>query len=193
MKKCRECETVLKAGVNAYQSLLSRGQLICKPCQKIYRDSKKATRNKREREARRLNPDSYTNRKSRMCVYPPKPENYAHPDSLKFFKMNNCLFPKMDSRTRSAKYQRDKRASGDTAFLVKQTEKRARQRARQRDSIVEMNAGEKAELDALYLYNKIMPGDWEVDHIIALANGGKHHPSNLQILSQFDNRSKGAR
>lgn len=35
-------------------------------------------------------------------------------------------------------------------------------------------------------------GEWEVDHIISLASGGKHSPKNLQPLWLKDNRSKGA-
>jgi len=57
----------------------------------------------------------------------------------------------------------------------------------------DLNIAEKVEIQCMYLYNQIMPGDWHVDHIVALANGGLHHPANLQILSKFDNLSKGAR
>lgn len=31
----------------------------------------------------------------------------------------------------------------------------------------------------------------EVDHIVPISKGGKHHENNLQILTQYDNRSKG--
>ena len=34
---------------------------------------------------------------------------------------------------------------------------------------------------------------YHVDHIKPLAKGGKHHPDNLQILTAFDNLSKGAK
>lgn len=33
----------------------------------------------------------------------------------------------------------------------------------------------------------------EVDHRLAVALGGQHHPDNLQILTRFANRSKGAK
>ena len=36
-------------------------------------------------------------------------------------------------------------------------------------------------------------GEWEVDHRVALKNGGSWHFSNLQPLWQRDNASKGAR
>nr|AKH48812.1 hypothetical protein [uncultured marine virus] len=34
---------------------------------------------------------------------------------------------------------------------------------------------------------------YEVDHIIPLCQGGLHAPWNLQLLTQFENRSKGGR
>ena len=69
----------------------------------------------------------------------------------------------------------------------------ANRRARKLNQTPDLNKAEKVEVDFMYLYNQIMPGDWHVDHIVALANGGLHHPANLQILSKFDNLSKGAR
>ena len=57
----------------------------------------------------------------------------------------------------------------------------------------EMNKAELVEVEAMYMYNQIMPGDWHVDHIEPLAKGGIHHPSNLQVLTAHDNMSKGAR
>jgi len=66
-------------------------------------------------------------------------------------------------------------------------------RATLKNQTPEMNVAELVEIEWLYMYNKIMPRDWDVDHIVALSNGGIHHPSNLQILSASDNRSKGNR
>ena len=68
-----------------------------------------------------------------------------------------------------------------------------KRRARKLNQTPDLNIAEKLEIEFMYLYNQIMPGDWHVDHIVALANGGLHHPANLQILSKFDNLSKGAR
>lgn len=34
---------------------------------------------------------------------------------------------------------------------------------------------------------------YEVDHIVPLARGGKHHPDNLQLLTAAENRKKAAR
>ena len=57
----------------------------------------------------------------------------------------------------------------------------------------EMSKAELVEIESMYMYNHIMPGDWHVDHIKPLAAGGLHHPSNLQVLSKFDNLTKGAK
>jgi len=34
---------------------------------------------------------------------------------------------------------------------------------------------------------------WEVDHIIPVSRGGRHHPDNLQLLLGTENARKGAR
>ena len=74
----------------------------------------------------------------------------------------------------------------------------AKRRARKLNQTPDLNIAEKVEIESMYLYNRIfnavMPKkEWHVDHIEALANGGLHHPSNLQVLTKHDNLSKGAR
>ncbi len=66
-------------------------------------------------------------------------------------------------------------------------------KARKKGLTPEMNKAELVEIESMYMYNQIMPGDWHVDHIKPLAAGGLHHPSNLQVLSKFDNLTKGAK
>jgi len=41
----------------------------------------------------------------------------------------------------------------------------------------------KAEIEGLFHAAKIRTGEFNVDHIIRLADGGLHHPENLQLLS----------
>ncbi len=69
----------------------------------------------------------------------------------------------------------------------------AQYRARKLNQTPEMNIAEQVEIEYIYMYNQIMPRDWEVDHIDPLDNGGLHHPSNLQVLSEHDNRSKSSK
>ena len=70
---------------------------------------------------------------------------------------------------------------------------RQKRRAIRYQQTPEMSVAELVELRYFYKYNAIMPGNWHVDHIDPLDKGGLHHPNNLQILSQFDNLSKGAK
>ncbi len=71
--------------------------------------------------------------------------------------------------------------------------KAAKRRATKLGQTPEMNKAELVEIESMYMYNEIMLGDWHVDHIQPLAAGGLHHPSNLQVLSKFDNLTKGAK
>lgn len=74
----------------------------------------------------------------------------------------------------------------------------AKYRASKLEQAPAMNKAELVEIDEMYRYhqifNAVMPKKaWDVDHIEAISNGGLHHPSNLQVLTAHDNRSKGAR
>lgn len=61
----------------------------------------------------------------------------------------------------------------------------------------EMTAAEKAKLAQFYRVARLMTRRYgvpfEVDHVVPLAKGGAHHPSNLQILTAAENRRKSAK
>ena len=73
----------------------------------------------------------------------------------------------------------------------------ARSRRRQQKQAIRLTAGENMFLKSYYLQAQELTAltgiPHEVDHIIPLVQGGLHAPWNLQVLTQFDNRSKGGR
>lgn len=59
-----------------------------------------------------------------------------------------------------------------------------------------LNALEKMAIRQIYAARDRLIAEtgiaFEVDHIIPLARGGRHHPDNLQLLTAAENRQKGA-
>ena len=77
----------------------------------------------------------------------------------------------------------------------KKGQHRANRRAKMAEQTPELTPAEMAEVGGLYeyhqIFNAVMPEKkWHVDHILALANGGIHHPENLQVLTAEDNLRK---
>ena len=69
----------------------------------------------------------------------------------------------------------------------------AKHRTAKLNQTVPLNNAQQVEIEYMYLYNKIMPGNWDVDHIIPLQGEsvrGLHVPWNLQVISAADNRRK---
>lgn len=63
----------------------------------------------------------------------------------------------------------------------------ARRRARMRNASVDLTEEEKNLITKMYLE---CPKGYEVDHILPISKGGKHHPNNLQYLTITENRKK---
>lgn len=74
---------------------------------------------------------------------------------------------------------------------------RRQQRALKRGAAVALNDYERAEVFAIYAkaraLTELIGEPYHVDHIVPLSKGGKHHPSNLQVLRGVDNLKKGAK
>lgn len=85
------------------------------------------------------------------------------------------------------------KCSSDYRFLGKEHKRKmlnvvaARRRARMKDAIVPLTEEEKTRIMKIY---KECPKGYEVDHIIPISRGGKHHPDNLQYLTAEENRKK---
>ena len=68
----------------------------------------------------------------------------------------------------------------------------ARRRCRMREAFDETS--NKQKIDEIYHNSRILTKETgiphEVDHIIPISKGGKHHEDNLQIITAFENRKK---
>ena len=171
MKKCRKCEVELVVGDNWTSCNKKNCKNICRDCDR-----------KRKSEWAKANRDKCAASKSA------------------YYKRNAEL---VNSRSASwAKNNPEKRrvikANWQQSNKDKRASYRAKRRASKLDQTPEMNRAELVEIEEMYRYHQIFNGvmpekEWHVDHINALANGGLHHPSNLQVLTAHDNLSKGAR
>lgn len=63
----------------------------------------------------------------------------------------------------------------------------ANRRSNMRNATVDLTQDEKSRIMKMYLE---CPSGYEVDHIIPISRGGKHHPDNLQYLTISENRKK---
>ena len=63
----------------------------------------------------------------------------------------------------------------------------ATRRANMKKASIELNEEEKSRIMKMYLE---CPTGYEVDHIVPISKGGKHHPDNLQYLTVSENRKK---
>ena len=93
-------------------------------------------------------------------------------------------------RIRSAKRYQD-----DPKYRARM---RSRTRARQYNiRNTELTAQQREEITSIYQEAERLTAETgiphEVDHIHPLSKGGSHTPENLQVLTQFENRSKGAK
>lgn len=63
----------------------------------------------------------------------------------------------------------------------------ATRRANVKKASIELTEDEKSRIMKMYLE---CPNGYEVDHIVPISKGGKHHPDNLQHLTISENRKK---
>jgi 5-methylcytosine-specific restriction endonuclease McrA len=72
-----------------------------------------------------------------------------------------------------------------------------RRRERKYGSASELSALDRERIRHIYAFRDWMTAKtgvrFEVDHVIPLARGGKHHPDNLQLLTAAANRRKGCK
>ena len=80
---------------------------------------------------------------------------------------------------------------------VKNAAKSSAYRCMKRDQTPDLTLEEKRDIMEVYSLARQMTLETgvkhEVDHIIPVSKGGLHHPTNLQVLTKYDNQSKGNR
>jgi hypothetical protein len=82
-----------------------------------------------------------------------------------------------ESRKKTDEYKRAKNAQAQSHYRAKKYR------------VVDPSANKEKILE----FYKNRPAGYEVDHIIPLSRGGKHHEDNLQYLLKEDNRKKNNR
>lgn len=79
----------------------------------------------------------------------------------------------------------------------KRNEYRAAYEARKKRATVKLTPEQRRLISAFYAAARMMTQNTgvrhHVDHIIPLSKGGKHHPSNLQVLTAEQNQRKSAK
>ena len=75
--------------------------------------------------------------------------------------------------------------------------RKAKRRTRIKNGSVNLTPEEKLRIREIYIKCKLINESTgiphHVDHIIPVIKGGLHHPDNLQILTKFENLSKGSK
>jgi 5-methylcytosine-specific restriction endonuclease McrA len=72
----------------------------------------------------------------------------------------------------------------------------AKYRILKREQSINLTQQELVDIQSYYILSSYLSSfgtPYEVDHIMPIAKGGATHSSNLQVITQRDNRSKGAR
>ena len=118
------------------------------------------------------------------------------------------------NRAKAAEYKKDAPVRAKVKYQAKKVEKQAYQReyfknkpeASRKSSLKYYHSLKSSEVtltkpEALLLdrYYQVACSlttktgyKWVVDHIVEPKDGGKHHPSNLQIMTDEDNKTKGS-
>ena len=81
--------------------------------------------------------------------------------------------------------------STNTEYRARKAAASARRKQKYREDYAKLSPHEKLEVDILYEEAYLI--GYHVDHIIPTSAGGKHEPSNLQIVSPEYNMRKGAK
>lgn len=156
------CKTCTKARVSAYAKT-DKGRAVVRAAKKAYKKSPKGQRSE---------------------------TRYALGEAAKTARKR---FYKSAAYALWAKGSRQKRLDYIKQDWVR-AQRASAQRARMRKLCrLKLPVAYKAEVDGVYLFCQIFKG-FQVDHIVPLSHrlvSGLHTPANLQVLTVYENRSKG--
>lgn len=101
---------------------------------------------------------------------------------------NNSVYVKRKKKEKPAKVLKEKRIYSEKEKKAKRVSAVQAYRARKYNAT--MPDTDRKLINLIY---EMCPEGYDVDHIVALANGGPHHQDNLQYLPLRENRRKGTR
>ena len=186
MKECTKCG-VQKGAADFYSDSQKKDGLSssCKECKKVQNNL--YTKNNRERKAKY--DKMYRDRNSAEIKKRKKEYSDSHKEEKKAYDKSYNTDPlNKVKRYKSGKAYRKKNPSRTAAI-------QAAYRASKRSQTPELTDEEKLQIIEIYkeavALRKTTGDDYHVDHIIPISKGGLHHPLNLQIITAFENLSKG--
>ena len=127
------------------------------------------------------------------CVNKWKTEN---PDKIKKIKQNYFAKYFSSNREKILEKHREWHKKNPSKRVALEGKRRA---AKMKRTLPWLNNGHKFEIDCIYKYCSALRSaglKFEVDHIVPLQGefvSGLHAPWNLQVIHEFENRSKGAK
>jgi len=185
-----------------------------------YREEHAEEIRERHREYRKNNPERiakaqkkyYSSHKEKIAA---RAQSYAksNPEKVRASKEKYRLAHKEKYAKLSAEWRKNNRElsreidrAWSKAHPEKRNAKQARRNAKKREAFVALSVGQKAEIERIYdtaangarvrcyLCGEFAPkGHRHVDHIVPLARGGEHRPSNLAVACDHCNCRKGAK
>ena len=178
----------------------------CKKCHKViaylWRQKHRKTRGKSKRELKKFDAAYYrawyqenkerVNKQRREGATDEQRERHREYNRERYRKNLN------NSRTKALdRYEKNKDEIGKKSREYqrnnpdKRNAIRARRKSRKLKLTVSLTKQEQEDIKILYKWAQILPGSWNVDHIMPLKLGGLHHPDNLQLIPFKQNMQKG--
>ena len=177
MKTCRKCDIELVVGENWTASRAKNGEYICRDCVKAYKaEYYKANPEKKRAQNAEYYKANTEKVKARQAEY-----NKANPEKKKAYNAKWRKANPEKVKERNAKYYK--------ANPGKINAKTAKRRA----LIKQQTPSWYCHATVTEIYEVAAEFGYEVDHIVPISKGGLHSHENLQLLTQRENASKGAR